>query len=156
MIRKLMTFSRGILVFLGVSLLPLMEASAVEDGAYAGFFKVTFADPEARDEIGDTGEFIFIIKDNKIVDVQYDDEGVVKGKVKYKLKIDEKTGKLSGYFNEQNRRHKGNLLNLRWSMKGVFVDKYLAGKADIWLTQWNGQTPEAGMVRVGSYVFESP
>ena len=41
-------------------------------------------------------------------------------------------------------------------MKGVFVDKYFAGKADIWLTQWNGQTPEAGMVRVGSYVFESP
>ena len=156
MIRELMTLSRGILVFLGVSLLPLMQASAVEDGAYAGFFKVTFADPEARDEIGDTGEFIFIIKDNKIVDVQYDDEGVVKGKVKYKLKIDEKTGKLSGYFNEQNRRHKGNLLNLRWSMKGVFVDKYFAGKADIWLTQWNGQTPEAGMVRVGSYVFESP
>lgn len=128
----------------------------VDDGAYAGFYKVTFANPDTGEKKGNTGEFIFIIEDNKIVDVQYSDDDFVKGKTKFKLKIDEKTGKLKGYFTERGRRHEGNIINLRWQMKGVFVDQFFAGEAIIYLTQWNGQTPEAGMIKLASYVFESP
>ena len=44
---------------------PGMAAYAVDDGAYAGFYQVTFADPEARRELGDSGEMILVVKDNK-------------------------------------------------------------------------------------------
>jgi len=144
------------LILLGLLLLPWMPAWAVDDGAYAGFYQVTYADPEARRELNDSGELILVVKDNKIIEVQYDEEGFVKGKVKYKLKINEKTGELSGYFTEKNRLHKGDRLNLNWRMKGIFVDRYFAGKADIYLTHWNGQVPQGGRIKVASYVFESP
>ena len=135
---------------------PSLAAHAIEDGAYAGFYKVTFAIPEAEEELGSTGELIFVIEDNNIVDVQYSEDGFVKGKTKYKLKINEKTGQLKGYFTEKGRRHEGNNLNLRWQMKGVFVDSYFAGNATIYLTHFNGTTPENGMIKVATYSFESP
>jgi len=144
------------MIFLGLLLLPWMPAWAVDDGAYAGFYQVTYADPEARRELNESGEMVLVVKDNKIIDVQYDEEGFVKGKVKYKLKINEKTGELSGYFTERNRLYQGNWLTLSWRMKGIFVDRYFAGEANIYLTHWNGQTPEGGMFKVASYVFESP
>ena len=59
-------------------LAPSMQAAAVEDGAYVGFFQVTYAIPEANRELNDTGELLLVIEDNKIVDIQYDDEGFVK------------------------------------------------------------------------------
>ena len=133
-----------------------LPANAVQDGAYAGFYKVTFALPDTGERKGDTGEVIFVIQDNEIVDVQYSDEGFVKGKVKYKLKINEKTGQLKGYFTERNRREGGNVVSLRWQMKGVFVDQYFAGNASVYVTQYNGQTPDGGMIKVGTYTFESP
>ena len=133
-----------------------LPANAVEDGAYAGFYKVTFAHPDTGEQKGETGELIFVIQDSEIVDVQYSDDDFVKGKVKYKLKINEKTGQLKGYFIERNRRDGGNLVSLRWQMKGVFVDSYFAGKATLYLTHFNGQTPESGMIKLGTYVFESP
>jgi hypothetical protein len=143
-------------VLLAVLLLPFTPAAAVEDGAYAGFYQVTFAVPETGEQKGNTGELILVIEDNDIIDIQYEEDDFVRGKVTYKLKIDEKSGKLKGYFSETGRRQNGAIMNLRWSMKGVFVDKYFAGKADIYITQWNGQTPESGMLKVASYVFESP
>jgi len=143
-------------VLLAVLLLPFTPAAAVEDGAYAGFYQVTFAVPETGEQKGNTGELILVIEDNEIIDIQYEEDDFVRGKVTYKLKIDEKSGKLKGYFSETGRRQNGAIMNLRWSMKGVFVDKYFAGKADIYITQWNGQTPESGMLKVASYVFESP
>ena len=99
---------------------------------------------------------MLVIKDNKIVDIQYDDEGFVKGKVTYKLKINKDSGKLSGYFVERDRLYEGNRLTLRWQMKGVFVDEYFAGNASIYLTRWNGQAPENGMLKIATYAFESP
>ena len=143
-------------IFAAFLLGPSMQAAAVEDGAYVGFFQVTYAIPEANRELNDTGELLLVIEDNKIVDIQYDDEGFVKGKVTYKLKIDKKTGKLSGYFIERDRLYEGNRLTLRWQMKGVFAGEYFAGNATIYLTQWNGQTPEAGMLKIATYAFESP
>lgn len=133
-----------------------LPANAVEDGAYAGFYKVTFAHPDTGERTGDTGELIFVIQDSEIVDIQYSEDGFVKGKIKYKLKINEKTGQLKGYFTERNRREGGNIVSLRWQMKGVFVDKYFAGNASVYVTQFNGQTPETGMIKVGTYSFESP
>ena len=133
-----------------------LPANAVQDGAYAGFYKVTFAHPDTGERKGDTGELIFIIQDNEIVDIQYSDDGFVKGKTKYKLKINEKTGQLKGYFTERNRREGGNVVSLRWQMTGVFVDQYFAGNASVYVTQYNGQTPESGMLKVGTYAFESP
>ena len=156
MIRNTIISTLKLIVALGTFLFPVSSALAVDDGAYAGFYKVTFANPDTGEKKGNTGEFIFIIEDNKIVDVQYSDDDFVKGKTKFKLKIDEKTGKLKGYFTERGRRHEGNIINLRWQMKGVFVDQFFAGEAIIYLTQWNGQTPEAGMIKLASYVFESP
>ena len=133
-----------------------LPANAVEDGAYAGFYKVTFAHPDTGEQKGETGELIFVIQDSEIVDIQYSDDDFVKGKVEYKLKINEKTGQLKGYFIERNRRDGGNLVSLRWQMKGVFVDSYFAGKATLYLTHFNGQTPGSGMIKLGTYVFESP
>ena len=144
-----------IVVLVGFSI-PSFTAYAVEDGAYAGFYQVTFAVPETGEQRGNTGELVFVIEENKIVDIQYSEDDFVKGKVKYKLKINEKTGQLKGYFTERGRRHNGDIINLRWQMKGVFVDRYFAGEATIYLTQWNGQSPEGGMMKLATYVFESP
>ena len=144
-----------IVVLVGFSI-PSFTAYAVEDGAYAGFYQVTFAVPETGEQRGNTGELVFVIEENKIVDIQYSEDDFVKGKVKYKLKINEKTGQLKGYFTERGRRHNGDIINLRWQMKGVFVDSYFAGEATIYLTQWNGQSPEGGMMKLATYVFESP
>ena len=143
-------------VLMAVLLLPFTPAAAVEDGAYAGFYQVTFAVPETGERKGNTGELVLVIEDNEIIDIQYEEDDFVKGKIKYKLKIDEKSGKLKGYFSESGRQQGGDVMNLRWSMNGVFVDNYFAGKADIYVTQWNGQTPDGGMLKVASYVFESP
>ena len=156
MIRDNIISALKMIATLGTFLFPVSSALAVDDGAYAGFYQVTFANPDTGEKKGNTGEFIFIIEDNRIVDVQYSDDDFVKGKTKFKLKIDEKTGKLKGYFTESGRRHEGNTINLRWQMKGVFVDNFFAGEASIYLTQWNGQTPESGMIKLASYVFESP
>ena len=60
-----------------------MHAAAIEDGAYVGFFQVTSAIPEAQRELNDTGEPLLVIEDNEIVDMEYDNEGFVKGKVKF-------------------------------------------------------------------------
>ena len=144
-----------ILMFLALISLGPVQASAIEDGAYAGFYKVTFANPDTGEQVGNTGEFVFLIEDNDIVDVQYEDEDWVKGKVKYKLKIDAKTGKLSGHFSERGRQGVGGIMNLRWEMKGVFIDTYFAGEATVYVTQFNGQSPTPWL-KVASYVFESP
>jgi hypothetical protein len=142
-------------MFLALISLGAGQASAIDDGAYAGFYKVTFAMPDTGEQVGNTGEFVFLIEDNEIVDVQNEDEGWVNGKVKYKLKIDADTGKLTGHFSERGRQGVGGIMNLRWEMKGVFIDTYFAGEATIYITQFNGQSATPWL-KVASYVFESP
>jgi len=144
-----------ILMVLALVILGSTQASAIEDGAYAGFYKVTFANPDTGEQVGNTGEFVFLIENNSIVDVQYEDDDWVNGKIKYKLKIDPDTGTLTGHFSERGRQGVGGIMNLRWEMKGVFIDSYFAGEATIYVTEFNGQgaTP---WLKVASYVFESP
>ena len=76
------------------------------------------------------------------------------GKIQHKLKINPKTGEITGKIIERDRPYQGNLAGLTWRFKGVFVDNYFAGKAEVRLTSWNGQ---GGLYEKGAtYVFESP
>jgi len=128
---------------------------AIEDDAYAGFYKVTFAEPETGERRGNVGELIITVQDGQVVEIKHDKDTFLGNNVSYKLKIDKKTGQLTGKITER-RNFKGNIIDLRWSVKGIFSDQFFDGKATIWLTGWNGQSPEVDMLKAATYVFESP
>ena len=155
MLDKLLSNLPKVVILLAFAVFSPMQAGAVEDGEYAGVYQVTFAEPETGERRGNTGQLTLSVKDGKVVEIKHDKDTFLGNKVKYKLKIDSESGRLKGTVTER-RNHKGNIIDLRWSVKGVFVDEYFAGSATIWLTGWNGRTPEAGMLKAATYVFESP
>ncbi len=100
-------------------------------------------------------KLVFSVQSNKIVDIDYSDDGFVKGKTKYKLKIDEKNRRIEGYFTERNRRHGADVVSLRWQLKVFLSGLILLETLAVYLTQYNGQTPES-MLKIGTGAFESP
>ena len=108
---------------------------ALDDGKYTGVWKTTFANCESTAVKGDTGIFVFNIKDNKVIKIiSPDDPNWDKYKIKYFFKNNQETIELSGYcqgFDHITR------LRFKVNLKGVFINKKFAGEGNTLLIKYN-------------------
>jgi len=132
----------AILCFL---LLSSQAQASLKDGIYTGVYKVIWSHPNNDSKVGDKGGFNFVIKGNKVIDLNdAEDDPINAAKIRSEILIadDKMSGAAFLDFLEG-----GDSITAKFAVDGLVADGAFIGKAEISIISVNGQV-------MGDIVFE--
>lgn len=126
-------------------LLSSQAQASLKDGIYTGVYKVIWSHPNNDSKVGDKGGFNFVIKGNKVIDLNdAEDDPINAAKIRSEILIadDKMSGAAFLDFLEG-----GDSITAKFAVDGLVADGAFIGKAEISIISVNGQV-------MGDIVFE--
>ena len=126
--------------------------ASLKDGIYTGVYKVVWSHPNNDSKVGDRGEFNFVIKENRVVDLNdLEDSPINAAKIRSDIQI--KDGRMKGAAFLDFLEDSGEAITAKFAVDGVVADGAFIGKAEISIIAVNNQV--MGDIIIEKMLFES-